>query len=607
MTAEAAPSAYRVLARKYRPTRLSELIGQEAVVRTLSNAFASGRIAHAFLLSGIRGVGKTTTARIIARALNCTGPNGSGGPTPEPCGVCPSCQGIAEDRQLDVIEMDAATRTGIDDIREIVDSVRYAPSASRYKVYIIDEVHMLSEKAFNGLLKTLEEPPPHAKFVFATTEVRKVPVTVLSRCQRFDLRRVEPAVIETHLAAVCGREAVDAEPGALRLVATAAEGSVRDSLSLLDQAIALSPGPVTAAIVQDMLGLADRRRLLDLFEAVLMGNGRAVLEGFADLHALGADPAAVLHDLLALAHELSRLKTGATHAPGVVVGPELESRLEAVAEVRSLAVLARVWQILLKGLEEVRTAPDAAAAAEMVLLRVACVGDVPPPGELARLIREVGGGASVRSEFVPATAGAPQAPPHKAGAPQDPPHKGNHPVEQPLPEFGESPGSGNSPERDEPPEVLVQLPASAPSFPAEPASFDALIELLGRNGEQPLAAFLEETARVIRFAPGDVELCRTAGLPHDAPSRLAEAATRITGRRWVVAVGQAPGEPTIAERRRARRQTRIEELVGDGSIRRLLDAFPGAEIVDVRPAASEPAARPRDVPLSPRTSEVERA
>ncbi|HZA66627.1 MAG TPA: DNA polymerase III subunit gamma/tau, partial [Geminicoccaceae bacterium] len=386
-TAEPTARPYRVLARTYRPQRLSELIGQDALVRTLANALRSGRVAHAFLLTGIRGVGKTTTARIIARALNCLGADGHGQPTPEPCGVCEPCVAIAEGRHVDVLEMDAATRTGIDDIREIVDSVRYAPSSARHKVYIIDEVHMLSEKAFNGLLKTLEEPPPQTIFIFATTEVRKVPVTVLSRCQRFDLRRIDGELLQRHLVGIAEREQVPVDPGALALIVRAAEGSVRDGLSLLDQAMALAAGdgaPITAAHVQAMLGLADRSRVLDLFEQVARGAIKEALDGLAELYELGSEPEAVLQDLLEISHWLTRIKVAPEAAERFGVAQQDVVRGRALAEALSVPVLARAWQMLLKGLDDVRLAPSPLLAAEMVLVRLAYAADLPPPSELVR-------------------------------------------------------------------------------------------------------------------------------------------------------------------------------------------------------------------------------
>ena len=402
------PADYRVLARAYRPTRLSALIGQEALVRTLKNAFASGRVAHAFLLSGIRGVGKTTTARIIARGLNCTGPDGQGGPTPEPCGVCPSCTAIDEDRALDVIEMDAASQTGKDDVLELLEGLQFLPSYSRYKVYILDEVHMLSPKAWNALLKTVEEPPPHAKFIFATTEVRKVPITVLSRCQKFELRRVEPEELAAHLAGICAKEGVAVAPDALAMIARAAEGSVRDALSLLDQAIATAEGPVDGELVQSMLGLGDRLQLLDLFDTVMRGDARRRAGAVRPSSTRWAPTRWPWR------RTCSRSATGCRGSrwrprrpPAWASPPPPPSVLRAMAKELSLPVLARAWQMLLRGIDEIRVAPDAAAAAEMLLLRLACVSDLPSPAELARLLRGGDGAEPVALPARPAPSPAP--------------------------------------------------------------------------------------------------------------------------------------------------------------------------------------------------------
>jgi len=385
---------YRVLARKYRPQTFAEVIGQEAMVRTLSNAIAGGRIAHAFMLTGVRGVGKTTTARIIARALNCIGPDGAGGPTISPCGECVHCRSIAEDRHVDVIEMDAASRTGVDDIRDLTEGVRYRPVSARYKVYIIDEVHMLSKNAFNALLKTLEEPPPDVKFVFATTEVHKVPVTVLSRCQRFSLRRVPIEQLVAHYRQIAAAEAVEIAPAALGLIARAADGSVRDGLSLLDQAIALSAGTIEEAAVRDMLGIADRGLVFDLFETVLKGDAADAVERMESLYQGGADPLTVMQDLLELTHFVTRLKL----APEAGAGDPLEEgereRAGPLAAALSMPALARAWQMLLKGIEEVQLAPAPAQAAEMVLIRLAYVADLPAPADL---VRQLGGGAPAAS------------------------------------------------------------------------------------------------------------------------------------------------------------------------------------------------------------------
>jgi DNA polymerase-3 subunit gamma/tau len=383
---------YRVLARKYRPRDFSQLVGQDALVRTLTNAIRSGRLAHAFMLTGVRGVGKTTTARIIARALNCIGADGTGGPTITPCGMCEHCRSITADRHVDVMEMDAASHTSVDDIREIIDDVRYGPVSARFKVYIIDEVHMLSKNAFNALLKTLEEPPEHVKFIFATTEIRKVPVTVLSRCQRFDLRRIDSPTLVRHFTSVAEQEGVTLEPDAVAMIARAADGSARDGLSLLDQAIALGGDTVTVQQVRDMLGLADRARVVDLFEAAMTGQPKDALDILADLHRSGADPVVVLTDLLDFTHFLTRFKVvpetardPATPEVERVRGGELAGRL-------AMPTLTRAWQILLKGLGEVQSAPVPFDAAEMVIVRLAYSADLPNPADLIRQLQGTAGG-----------------------------------------------------------------------------------------------------------------------------------------------------------------------------------------------------------------------
>jgi DNA polymerase-3 subunit gamma/tau len=532
------PAAYRVLARTYRPTRLSELVGQDALVRTLTNALKSGRVAHAFMLSGIRGVGKTTTARIIARALNCTGPDGHGGPTPEPCGICSSCIAIGEDRSLDVLEMDAATNTGIDNIRELIGTVAYAPTGSRFKVYIIDEVHMLSQAAFNGLLKTLEEPPPHVKFVFATTELRKVPITVLSRCQRFELRRVDPDVIVTHLKDVCAREGVEAEPDALALIGRLAGGSMRDALSLLDQAIALGQGRVAAGPVRDMLGLADQGRLAALFGAVMRGDAGATLDHYGELHGLGADPVAVLQDLLELTHRTSRLKAGAGAAD-----PTIDPSLPVLLDQVTIGSLTRAWQILLRGIEEADRAPDARAAAEMVLLRIATAAELPPPSELMRLVRDgqsaPGPVARLATRSSPALASA------------------TAPVALPAPETDRASSS-------------------------EPSNFPELISRLRHGGEPLLAAWLHEAVHLVRFEPGRLEFRPEPNLPTDLASKVSTALLKLTGRRWMVALVSTGGEPTLSAQADAARSRRLAELGQDPEVRAVLELFPGAQVVDVR-------------------------
>ena len=564
---------YRVLARAYRPKRLSELVGQDALVRTLTNAMASGRIAHAFLLCGIRGVGKTTTARIIAKGLNCVGPDGAGGPTPEPCGVCGPCVSIQEERSLDVIEMDAASHTGKDDVLELIEGVRYGPTATRYKVYVVDEVHMLSEKAFNALLKTIEEPPPHAKFVFATTEARKVPVTVLSRCQRFDLRRVEPEVLEGHLGRICGKEGVQAEPEALALIARAAEGSVRDSLSLLDQAIAMGEGRVEAATVALMLGLGDRTALLDLFDRIMAGDAGKALDLFADLWAKGAEPVAVVQDLLEIAHWLACLKLDRAAPSAFAARPELLARGRGMAERLGHATLGRAWQVLLKGLDEARLAPDARAAAEMVLLRLATMADLPPPGEIARLLREGKGfgGSPAPAPPAPKPAFAQMAPVGRAS-------ESMAPVGRVLETVPAGRGMAGA-ERAVAPEAA---PREAPRGVAVPKDFRGLVGLLAANGQPMLAAQLAQGARLIAYQPGRLELRLEPGLPGDLPTRLNDALFRLFDRRWMVAIGRGEGEPTLNAQDRLENERVKADLARDPQFKAILDAFPGATIAEVR-------------------------
>jgi DNA polymerase-3 subunit gamma/tau len=545
------PIAYRVLARSHRPQKLSELIGQDALVRSLTNAIATGRVAHAFLLTGIRGVGKTTTARIIARALNCIGEDEAGGPTPEPCGSCVHCRGIAEDRHIDVLEMDAATRTGIDDIREIVESVRYAPTSARFKVYIIDEVHMLSEKAFNGLLKTLEEPPPQAKFIFATTEVRKVPVTILSRCQRFDLRRVAAELLVDHLARIAAEEGIEVAPDALTAIARAAGGSVRDALSLLDQAIALGSGEghaIDLAQVHDMLGLADHGLIIDLFEILMRGEVEGALRALDELHALGSEPDVVLGELLEVCHWVTRLKTAPDRAAAPVGGEPFAARGEALAVTLALPVLARTWQMLLKGLDEIRLAPDALRATEMVLIRLAYAAELPPPGELSRALAGAG--------------------PPSAGATR-------------VPAAAEAAGRTAVPTAERP-ETASASPPPLPPPPDDVTSFADAVRLFRENGEPMLHSRLEHQARLLRFAPGVIEIALEGPSPADWPARASALLSGWTSRPWVIRVGDGPGEPTLATQADDRKRARLEALADDPRLRPVLDAVPGARIVDIR-------------------------
>jgi DNA polymerase-3 subunit gamma/tau len=532
--------AYRVLARRYRPTSFADLIGQEAMVRTLRNAFSAGRVAHAFMLTGVRGVGKTTTARIIARALNCTGPDGNGGPTADPCGVCPNCVAILGDRHPDVVEMDAASRTGVDDVREIIEATRFRPMQARTKVFVIDEVHMLSRNAFNALLKTLEEPPPHVKFVFATTELRKVPITVLSRCQRFDLRRVRLAELAAHFERIAGAEGVQAEPSALELIARAADGSVRDGLSLLDQAIAQSDGTVTAAQVAEMLGLADRDAVLDLLDAVLAGKPAAALAITERAYEHGADLGTMLADLLELVHTLARLKS----VPSLRDSPELpeaeRTRGAELADRVSVPALGRAWQMLLKGVAEVEAAPDRRAAAEMVLIRLCFVSDLPAPADLVRKL----------------TAG------------------GIVPAPNPTPTEPADPGGGNL-RAMAGGHVAAQPSAASRTMPA---SFREVAALVAERREALLHAHLVHSVHLVRYAPPVMELRPEPASPRDLAPRLAALLQEATGSRWTIAMSAEPGEPTLAEQGNQADAGRRAAAAEHPLVRAILEAFPGARI-----------------------------
>ena len=580
-TGAQAVEPYRVLARKYRPASFADLIGQDATVRTLSNAIAGGRLAHAYILTGVRGVGKTTTARIIARALNCIGPKGDGGPTAAPCGACEHCTAITEDRHLDVIEMDAASRTGIDDIRELIEGVRYRPVSARNKVYIIDEVHMLSRQAFNGLLKTLEEPPEHVVFIFATTEIRKVPVTVLSRCQRFDLRRVEEAMLVEHFARLAKSEQVQVRPAALAMIARAADGSVRDGLSLLDQAIALADGEVTEEHVKDMLGLADRARIFDLFEAVMGGQVAEALDQLADIYAAGGDPVIVLQDLLELTHFLTRarLVPEVAEDPGI---PETERvRGRALADKLGIAVLARTWQMLLKGLGEARQAPSPLQAAEMVLIRLAYASELPTPGELVRRL-QADAGASPASEAAAPGAGGDGAP--RAAADPDTPTAA---IEGQNVTSGSAAGQG--PTASALRVVESEMPdRAADALSAMPANFAEVVELARARKEGILAAHLERDVHLVRFEAGSIEFRPDGRAPQDLAGRLGRLLQECTDRRWMVSVSGEPGAPTLRAQRDAERAWRLETAEQDPLVREAMSRFPGARIVEVRGSAERP-------------------
>ncbi|MBK6801401.1 DNA polymerase III subunit gamma/tau [Novosphingobium sp.] len=531
----AAPAQpYRVLARKYRPQTFSELIGQDAMVQTLGNAIRRERLAHAFLMTGVRGVGKTSTARLIAKALNCIGPDGQGGPTIDPCGKCEPCLAIAEGRHIDVIEMDAASHTGVDDVREIIEAVRYAAVSARYKIYIIDEVHMLSRNAFNALLKTLEEPPPHVKFLFATTEVDKLPVTVLSRCQRFDLRRIPSPMLAGHFERICAAEGVEAESEALAMVAAAAEGSVRDGLSILDQAIAHADlggdGRVTAAQVQDMLGLADKSAQRRLFAALLAGDGAALLDMVDQQFALGIEPVALMRAAMELVHRITvtQLGKGADEAASA----EERTALEDWAGRLAPGQLHRLWQLLLKGHDEVRTAPDPLVAAKMALLRVQHAADLPDPGQLARKLDEL------------AKNGVAIAAPAASGS-----------------------------------------AAPSAAAPAAPKGMDwaALVEQVDHSGQLRLAQVMRDWVRVIDLAPGDLTYALAPGYSGDPTGEIREALLRATGERWQVRRAEGDGRSTLRELAEAAKAEADAALRAHPLVAATLAAFPGAELIGDEP------------------------
>ena len=522
---------YRVLARKYRPQTFSELIGQDAMVRTLGNAIERDRLAHAFLMTGVRGVGKTSTARLIAKALNCVGPDEQGGPTIDPCGQCEPCIAIAEGRHIDVIEMDAASHTGVDDVREIIEAVRYAAVSARYKIYIIDEVHMLSRNAFNALLKTLEEPPPHVKFIFATTEVDKLPVTVLSRCQRFDLRRIPTPMLQAHFAAICAKEGVEAEDEALAMIAGAAEGSVRDGLSILDQAIAHADfetdgaegGKVVAERVRDMLGLADKGAQRDLFAALLAGDAPSLLERIDAQYALGVEPLALLRTLMELVNRITVAQVGGSGADA----PTAEERalIEQWAQGLGAGKLHRLWQLRLKGYDEVRGAPDPLIAAQMALLRVMHAADMPDPGALAKKLDDM-----LARGVVPAMQG----------------------------EGGETAG---------------------PSAAAAP-DWEALVARVDAAGHLRVAQIMRDWIRVIDLLPGRLIYSLVPGIALDPAAELRDALLKATGERWQVEQGADEGAPSLLEREEARKAQAADALLRDPLVAAAFAAFPQAQIVD---------------------------
>ena len=557
--------AYQVLARKYRPETFADLVGQDAMVRTLKNAFKADRIAQAFVMTGIRGTGKTTTARIIAKGMNCIGADGQGGPTTDPCGRCEHCVAIMEGRHVDVLEMDAASHTGVNDIREIIDSVHYRAASARYKVYIIDEVHMLSNSAFNALLKTLEEPPTHVKFIFATTEIRKVPVTVLSRCQRFDLRRIEPEVMIALLRRIADAEGAQIGHDALALITRAAEGSARDATSLLDQAISHGAGETTADEVRAMLGLADRGRVMDLFDLVLKGDAAGALTELGAQYADGADPMAVLRDLAEVTHWVSVVKITPDAAEDPTISPDERARGQAVAASVPMRVLTRMWQMLLKALDEVATAPNAMMAAEMAVIRLTHVADLPSPEDLVRKL-----------------AGTPPPPPAPGGSARDGGASG--PTAQRM--AAVAPGSTAGTVASSGPGVLALATDQAL---ARYPSFEHVLELIRANRDVRLLVEVETGLRLAAYQPGRIEFSPTDTAAPDLAQSLGTALQRWPGTRWAVTVVNGCDAATVQEQRDAAANALKEQAAQHPLVQAALAAFPSARIVSIRTAASEQA------------------
>ncbi|MEQ8393248.1 MAG: DNA polymerase III subunit gamma/tau [Thalassospira sp.] len=567
--AAAAPkSEYQVLARKYRPKTFDELIGHGPMVKTLSNALESGRLAHAFVLTGVRGIGKTTTARIIARALNCIGADGKGDATIDPCGVCEHCRAIAEDRHVDVLEMDAASRTGVDDIRELIEGVRYRPTSARYKIYIIDEVHMLSKSAFNALLKTLEEPPEHVKFIFATTEIRKIPITVLSRCQRFDLRRVQTEELNAHYTRIAGLEKAEIEEEAVTLISRAADGSVRDGMSLLDQAISHGAGKVTTQQVRDMLGLSDRSRIFDLFDFTMKGEINEALELLSAQYALGGDPAVMLQDMLDLTHWLTRVKLSPDAANDPSVSQIERERGKEIAAKLAMPQLTRSWQMLLKGLEETRIAPSPIQAAEMILIRLAYAAEIPPPGDLIKKLRQ---------DMANASSG------NGGNAPQG---GGNGGGNGPGPRMQVVSGGGGgasavAQRRPDPlgePEQVEQT-----VYAKMPESFAEMAELLSKDRETTgIAMQVKNYMHLVKYEPGRIEFRPARGARSDLSTQLIKAMNGLTGHRWLVSVSEREeGAPTLKEQELEALEQRKADASLDPLVKAILDGLPKAKIVAV--------------------------
>ena len=588
--------AYRVLARKYRPSDFSGLIGQEPMVRTLTNAFAAGRIAQAWMLTGVRGVGKTTTARILARALNYRTPEVNQ-PSVDLSVEGEHCRAIMEGRHPDVIEMDAASHTGIDDIRDIIEQVRYAPVSARYKVYIIDEVHMLSTQAFNGLLKTLEEPPPHVKFIFATTEIRKVPITVLSRCQRFDLRRIDAAVIKGDLARIAGLEGIDVEDEALAMIARAAEGSMRDAQSIFDQSIAHGAGTVTAEAVRAMLGLADRARIIDLFENLMKGEVGAALDEFRAQYDTGADPATVLTDLAEFNHLVTRLRFVPSAADDASLSEDERRRGLEFAQSLSVRVLSRTWQMLLKGIPEVQASNRPVSAGEMVLIRIAHAADLPTLDEALKSLDQSGNGQGSRAPARPSVS----APAGNGG--------GASAMAQTRVVAGSAGGQTMRLVEAQPAPEMVTPPqpepvAEAPEVPIR--SLADIAALADQHRDMAFKVLLKRCVRPVKIENGRIDISLTAEAPKTLITDLNANLQKWTGRRWIVSVSREEGGQTLSEMETSRRETAFSDARNDPTVAAILARFPGSKIIDVRiPDAPEAVEEDQQVPVEPAVDDDE--
>ena len=576
------PPMYRVLARKYRPQTFADLIGQEVLVRTLTNAFASGRIAHAFLLTGIRGIGKTTTARIIARGLNCIGPDGNGEPTTTPCGVCSNCISIAEDRHVDVIEMDAASNTGVDNMRDLIDSVQYAPVSARYKVYIIDEVHMLSKSAFNAILKTLEEPPPHVKFIFATTETRKIPVTIISRCQKFDLKRVEMDELARHLVRVATKETIALPEDCATLIAAAAEGSVRDSLSLLDQAIAMHTDAVgtisiNAESVRDMLGLADKTQVFALLKHIFSGEATEALASVQRLHSQGADASMLLADLLDITHYLTRIVVAPALVSNVNYSPAEQMLAKEMSETLSVPALTRAWQILIKGAEEMRHATHTSATLEMILVRLGYASALPTPAELVRHVVSRESLVVNKSDY----GNAPASP-----IVQHPTNGGGSASVAAL-----STATHASSTLTTHDSRLTTTASTALKIEPQPAielhSFAEVVTLFEQKREAVLASHLVNDMRLVSFTNGRIEVKPVSHMNADVPARISRRLGEWTGNRWSIVYNEtANGEPTLRELRNAAAKQARDIAAQHPKVQATLKVFPDAQLIDFIPNKS---------------------